>query len=95
MFARTKLVSLEPFCFGPFGHFTPKGENVGPKQASGSKVGRGKLYVNIGREDQKRGKFDLGGDWMMVSIQASVRASVSGSNFVNFCKFMLALLVLS
>jgi hypothetical protein len=39
----------------------------------------------------KRGRFDLGGVWMMVSIQASV----SGSNFVNFCKFMLALLVLS
>jgi hypothetical protein len=39
----------------------------------------------------KRGKFDLGGVWMMVSIQASV----SGSNFVNFCKFMLVLLVLS
>jgi hypothetical protein len=39
----------------------------------------------------KRGKFDLGGVWMMVSIQASV----SGSNFVNFRKFMLALLVLS
>jgi hypothetical protein len=54
-------------------------------------VGRGKLRVNIGREDQKRGKFDLGGVWMMVSI----KASVSGSNFVNFCKFMLALVVLS
>jgi hypothetical protein len=39
----------------------------------------------------KRGKFDLGGVLMMVSIQASV----SGSNLVNFCKFMLALLVLS
>jgi hypothetical protein len=39
----------------------------------------------------KRGKFDLRGVWMMVSIQASV----SGSNFVNFCKFILALLVLS
>jgi hypothetical protein len=46
--------------------------------------------VNIGREDQKRGKFGLGGVWMMISI----RASVSGSNFVNFCKFMLALVVL-
>jgi hypothetical protein len=52
----------------------------------------------------KRGKFDLGGVWMMVGIQAdlggvwmmvSTEASVSGSNFVNFCKFMLALLVLS
>jgi hypothetical protein len=63
---------------------------VRPKQASGSKVGRGKLCVNIGREDQK-GKFDLGGVWMMVCIQSSV----SGSNFVNFCKFMFALLVLS
>jgi hypothetical protein len=44
--------------------------------------------VNIRSE---RGKFDLGGVWMMVSIQASV----SGSNSVNFCKFMLALVVLS
>jgi hypothetical protein len=48
-------------------------------------------WFYIGREDQKRGKFDLGGVWMMVSIQASV----SGSNFVNFCKFLLALVVLS
>jgi hypothetical protein len=64
---------------------------VRPKQASGSKVGRGKLCVNIGREDQKRGKFDLGGVWMTVSIQESG----SGYNFVNFCKFMLDLLVLS
>jgi hypothetical protein len=39
----------------------------------------------------KWGKFDLGGVWMMVSIQASG----SGSNFVIFCKFMLALIVLS
>jgi hypothetical protein len=39
----------------------------------------------------KRGKFDLEGVWMMVSIQASL----SSSNFVNLCKFMLALLVLS
>jgi hypothetical protein len=54
-------------------------------------VGRGKLQVNIGREYQKRWKFDLGGVWMMVSIQASV----SGSNFVNSCKFMFALLGLS
>jgi methenyltetrahydromethanopterin cyclohydrolase len=35
----------------------------------------------------KRGKFDLGGVFMMVSIQASV----SGSNSVNFCNFILAL----
>jgi hypothetical protein len=81
---------LGPFCFGLSADFVPKGENVIPKQASDSKVGRGKLCVNIGREDQKGGKFDLGGVWMMVSIQASV----SGSNFCHFCKIMLALLVL-
>jgi hypothetical protein len=67
-------------CFGLFGDFIPKGENVGPKHC-----------VNIGREDKKGGKFDLGGFWMMVSIQASV----SGSNSVNSCKFILALVVLS
>jgi hypothetical protein len=39
----------------------------------------------------KRGKFDIRGVWMRVKIQSSV----SGSNFVIFCKFMLALLVLS
>jgi hypothetical protein len=83
---------LEPFCFRLFGDFIPKGENVRPNQASGSKDMRPKgENVNRGREDQKGGKVDLGGVWMMVSIQASV----SGSNFVNFCKFMLALLVLS
>jgi hypothetical protein len=38
----------------------------------------------------KRGKFDLVGVGMMVSMQSSV----SGSNSVNFCKFMLALVVL-
>jgi hypothetical protein len=42
-------------------------------------------------QDQKREKFDLGGVWMMVSIQASV----SGSNSVNICKFMISLVVLS
>jgi hypothetical protein len=39
----------------------------------------------------KRGKFHQEGVWMMVSIQPSV----SGSNFVEFYKFMSALLVLS
>jgi hypothetical protein len=81
------LISLEIFVLDLFGDFIPKGENVGPKQPSVSKGGRGKLCVNIGIEDQKRGKFDIGGVWMMVSIQTIV----SGSNFVNFCKFMLAL----
>jgi hypothetical protein len=39
MFAKDLLVSLETFCFGDlFGDFIPKGGNVGPKQASVSKV---------------------------------------------------------
>jgi hypothetical protein len=82
---------LDPFCFGRFGDFIPKEENVRPKQA------RFQGYETKGRECEhrkrrsKRGMFDLGGVWMMVSIQASV----SGSNSVNFCKFMLALVVLS
>jgi hypothetical protein len=41
-----------------------------------SKGGISKLYVNIGREDQKGGKYDIGGGWMMVSIQASVSGSI-------------------
>jgi hypothetical protein len=62
--------------------------------------GQSKLVFQSGRKQamcehrkrrSKRGKFDLGGVWMMVSIQASV----SGSKFVQFCKCMLALLVLS
>jgi hypothetical protein len=57
---------------------------VGPKQASVSKVGTCKLCVHIGREDQKVGKFDLGGVGMMVSIQASV----SGSILSQFCQFL-------
>jgi hypothetical protein len=36
-----------------FGDFIPKGENMGPKQPSVSKVTRGKLCVNIGGEYQK------------------------------------------
>jgi hypothetical protein len=46
-----------PFCFGLFGDFIPKGENVGPKQLRGSTGGRGELCVNIGREDQKGGRL--------------------------------------
>jgi hypothetical protein len=86
---------LGPLLFWTFWRFYSKeGEcetkaNSWFKQASGFKGMRPKgENVNIG---SKRGKFDLGGVWMMVSIQTSV----SGSNFVNFCKFMLALLVLS
>jgi hypothetical protein len=55
------LVSLEPFCFGLFGDFIPKGENVRPKQASGSNDMRPKgENVNIGREDQKGGRLIQG-----------------------------------
>jgi hypothetical protein len=85
------LVSLDPFCFGLFGDFIPKGENVGPKQAKWFQSGKRQAMSKHRKRRSKRVKFDLGGVWMMVSIQASV----SGSNFVNFCKSMLALLVLS
>jgi hypothetical protein len=61
---------------------------VGPKQASVSKVGTCKLCVHIGREDQKVGKFDLGGVGMMVSIQASVSGSIL-SIFANLCLLCL------
>jgi hypothetical protein len=64
---------------------------VGSKQASVSRVGKRKAMCEHRMRRSKRGKFDLGRVWMMVSIQASV----SSSKFVNLCKFMLALLVLS
>jgi hypothetical protein len=48
---------LDTYYFGLFGEFIPKVDNVGPKQASGSKVRRGKLCVNIGREVQKGGSL--------------------------------------
>jgi hypothetical protein len=57
MFARTCYFPWSPFVLGLFGDFIPMGENVGPKQASGSKVGRGKICVNIGIEDQKGGSL--------------------------------------
>jgi hypothetical protein len=93
---------LDPFALGLFGDFIPKGENVGPKQACGLSLQVVSRMLTSGFKDMrpkgenmnirsKRGKFDLGGVWMMVSIQASV----SGSNFVSYCKFMLALVVLS
>jgi hypothetical protein len=56
MVARTCYFPWRPFVLDLFGDFIPKGENVGPKQASVSKVGRSKLCVNIGRGDQKNGK---------------------------------------
>jgi hypothetical protein len=82
---------LDPFYFGLSGDFIPKGENVGPKQAKWFQSGKRQATSEHRKRRSKKGEFDLGGVWMMVSIQASV----SGSNFVNFCKFMLALVVLS
>jgi hypothetical protein len=64
---------------------------VRPKQArfQGYETKGGECEHRKGRS--KRWKFDLGGVWMMVSIQESV----SGSNSVNICEFILALVVLS
>jgi hypothetical protein len=94
---------LGPFCFGTFWRFYSKGGECGTKASLWLKLTSGfketyKWFIGYetkggecGHEDQKGGKFDLRGFWMMVSIQASV----SGSNSVNSCKFMLALVVLS
>jgi hypothetical protein len=76
-----------PFVLDLFGEFIPKGENVGPKQASVSRVGRGKLCEHR-KSRSKRGKFDLGGVWVMVSIQASVISS-NLSNSENLCLIFL------
>jgi hypothetical protein len=48
---------LEPFCFGFFGDFIPKGENVRPKQARFQGYETKGGNVNIGREDQKGGSL--------------------------------------
>jgi hypothetical protein len=75
---------------------------VGPKQACGLSLQVVLRMLTSGFKDMrpkgenvnmkiKKGKFNLGGVLMMVSIQASV----SGSNSVNSCKIMLALVVLS
>jgi hypothetical protein len=82
---------LDPFYFGLFEDFIPRGKNVGPKQAKWFQSRKKQAMSEHRKRRSKMGKVDLGGVWMMVSIQASV----SVSNFVNFCKFMLALLVLS
>jgi hypothetical protein len=71
---------LGPLLFWSFWRFYSKGGECGTK-----------AMCEHRKKRSKRGKFDLGGVWMMVSIQASV----SGSNSVNFRKFMLALVVLS
>jgi hypothetical protein len=64
---------------------------MGPKQAKWFQSRKRQARSEHRKRRSKRGKFDLGGVWMMVSIEASV----SGSTFFNFCKFMLALVVLS
>jgi hypothetical protein len=82
------LVGLASFLglllFWTFWRFYPEGGECGTKASE-------QAMCEHRKRRSKRGKFDLGGVWTMVSIQASV----SGSNFVNFHEFMLALLVLS
>jgi hypothetical protein len=51
---------LEPFCFGLFGDFIPKGENVRQKQARFQGFETKGGNVNIGIEDQKRGEGSRG-----------------------------------
>jgi hypothetical protein len=86
---------LGPILLWIFWRFYSKGEECETKASLWLKLTSGFKDMRPKGENvnlrSKRGKFDLGGVWMMVSIQASV----SGSNSVNFCKFMLALVVLS
>jgi hypothetical protein len=76
-----------------FWRFYSKGGECGTKTSLWLKLTSGfkDAYKWFQGYETKRGEFDLGGIWMMVSIQASE----SGSNFVNSCKFMLALVMLS
>jgi hypothetical protein len=46
---------------GLFGDFIPKGENVGPKQLSGSKRGKRQAMCEHRKRRSKRGEIDLGG----------------------------------
>jgi hypothetical protein len=86
---------LGPILLWTFWRFYSKGGECKTKASLWLKLTSGFNDMKPTRENvnirSKRGKFDLGGVWMMVNIQASV----SGSNSVNFCKFMLALVVLS
>jgi hypothetical protein len=86
---------LGPFCFGTFWRFYSKGGECETKASLWLKLTSGFKDMRAKGENvnirSKRGKFDLGGVWMMVSIQASV----SDPNYVNFCKSMLSLVVLS
>jgi hypothetical protein len=82
---------LGPLLFWTFWRFYSKGGECETKQANWFQSGKRQAMSEHRKRRSKRGKFDLGGVWMMVSIQESV----SGSNCVNFCKCMLALVVLS
>jgi hypothetical protein len=72
--------SLETFCFGPFWRFYSKVGQCGTKLSSCLQSGKRQAMCEHRKIRSKWGKFDLGGVWMMVSIQASG----SGSNFVIF-----------
>jgi hypothetical protein len=86
---------LGPIFLWTFWRFYSKGGECETKASLWLKLTSGFKDMRPKGEDvnirSKRGKVDLGGVWMMVSIQASV----SGSNSVHSCKFMLALVVLS
>jgi hypothetical protein len=49
--------SLEPFCFGLFGDFIPKGENVGPKQAKWFQSGKKQAMCEYMKRRSKGGKI--------------------------------------
>jgi hypothetical protein len=49
------LASLEPFCFGFFGDFIPKGENVRPKQAKWFQSGKRQTTSEHMKKRSKKG----------------------------------------
>jgi hypothetical protein len=59
------LLGLDSFLgtllFWTFWRYYSKGGECGTKASKWFQRGRGKLCVNIEREDQKKGRFDLGG----------------------------------
>jgi hypothetical protein len=79
---------LDLFCFGFFGVFIPKGENVGPNPAKWFQSRKRQAMSEHRKRRSKREKFDLGGVWMMVSIQESEVVLIL-SIFANLCLLCL------
>jgi hypothetical protein len=80
---------LGPILLWTFWRFYSKGGECETKVSLWLKLTSGFKDIRPTEENvnirSKRGKFDLGGVWMMVSIQASVSGSNSVNFFANLC----------